>query len=144
LDTTQRIELLGRVGGYARTLRNLNLAEQALSTALELAESIGNVRLKTANTIKLAHVYQWQQRYAEGETLFAEAIATCQTHPDAARYLDFAYQHFGKCKFDQGQYSEALGYFQQAMEIRQEKGKLELIESTALAIATTQSRQYVH
>ena len=141
LETTERIRLLGRIGGYARTLRDLEQAEQALTTALELSKSIENQRFEAANSIKLAHVYQWQQRYAESEALFEAVIVFCQENAEAAPYLDFAYHHFGKCKFDQQKYAEALDYFEQALAIRLKKNKSELIASTELAIATTQSRQ---
>ncbi|MBT9316195.1 tetratricopeptide repeat protein [Leptothoe spongobia] len=144
LEIFQRIKLLGRIGGYARTLRNLDRAEQALSTALTLSKAIENRRFEAANSIKLAHVYQWQQRYVESETMFEAVITLCQNDPEAAPYLDFAYQHFGKCKFDQQKYAEALQCFEQALNIRMEKGDSELIASTELAIATTHSRQKCH
>ncbi|MEM8642519.1 MAG: tetratricopeptide repeat protein [Cyanobacteria bacterium P01_G01_bin.54] len=144
LDIPQQIKLLGRIGGYARTLRDLDRAEQALSTALELSKAIENKRFEASNSIKLAHVYQWQQRYAESETMFVAGIALCQNNPEADSYLDFAYQHFGKCKFDQQKYVEALQCFEQALDMRVKKGDPELIASTELAIATTHSRQKCH
>lgn len=140
LDVVERIRLLGRIGGYARTLRELEQAEQALTTALELSKFIENRRFEAANSIKLAHVYQWQQRYAESEALFEAVIVFCQENAEAAPYLDFAYQHFGKCKFDQQKYAEALDYFEQALAIRLKKDESELIASTELAITTTRSR----
>ena len=144
LEIFQRIKLLGRIGGYARTLRDLDRAEQALTTALKLSKAIESRRLAATNSIKLAHVYQWQQRYIESETMFEAAIALCKNNLEAAPYLDFAYQHFGKCKFDQQKYVEALQCFEQALDIRVKKGDPELIASTELAIATTHSRQKCH
>lgn len=144
LEIFQRIKLLGRIGGYARTLRDLDHAEQALTTALGLSKAIESRRLEATNSIKLAHVYQWQQRYIESKTMFEAAIALCKNNLEAAPYLDFAYQHFGKCKFDQQKYAEALHCFEQALDIRMEKGDPELIASTELAIATTHSRQKCH
>ncbi|MEO1634012.1 MAG: tetratricopeptide repeat protein [Cyanobacteria bacterium J06631_9] len=141
LATTERIRLLGRIGGYTRTLRDLEQAEQALTTALELSKSIENRRFEAVNSIKLAHVYQWQQRYAESEALFETVIVLCQNDAEASPYLDFAYQHFGKCKFDQQKYAEALACFEQALAIRLKKEDQELIASTDLAIVTTHSRQ---
>jgi tetratricopeptide (TPR) repeat protein len=94
LDIRDRIRLLTRIGTYARTLRDLDRAEEAHKAAIELAKSIDNVRLKTQNRIKLAHVYQWQQQYAESEAVFEAMIATCQHEPEVADFLDFAYQHY--------------------------------------------------
>jgi tetratricopeptide (TPR) repeat protein len=140
LDIRDRIRLLTRIGTYARTLRDLDRAEEAHKAAIELAKSIDNVRLKTQNRIKLAHVYQWQQQYAESEAVFEAMIATCQHEPEVADFLDFAYQHYGKCKFDQQRYAEALQLFEQALELRHSKGNQELIDSTELAIATAKAR----
>ena len=100
LDISDRIRLLTRIGTYARTLRDLARAEEAHKAAIELASAVGNVRFSTQNRIKLAHVYQWQQRYGESEAVFEDAIATCQREPEVGDFLDFAYQHYGKCKFD--------------------------------------------
>lgn len=140
LDISDRIRLLTRIGTYARTLRDLDRAESAHTAAIELANAIGHIRFSTQNRIKLAHVYQWQQRYAESETVFEDAIATCQHEPEVANFLDFAYQHFGKCKFDQQRYTEALELFEQALELRRRKGDQELIDSTELALSTVKAR----
>lgn len=136
----ERIRLLGLIGGYARILKEFTLALSALTTAIQEAELIGDQRLKIVNMIRLATVYQWQQDYSTSEALFAMAIAQCQANPDLANYLDFAYQHFGKSKFDQQQYDEAKRYFQQALELRQQKGDRELIASTQHAIVTVERR----
>ncbi len=61
-ETDQQIQLLGLIGSYARILQDLSVAEQALTLAIALSEQIGNRRFKTANQIRLAHVYQWQQK----------------------------------------------------------------------------------
>lgn len=140
LEVRDRIQLLTRIGTYTRMLRDLDRAEEAHLTAIALAESIDYLRFRTQNRIKLAHVYQWQQRYAESEAEFESAIATCQREPEVADYLDFAYQHFGKCKFDQQRWAEALHLFEQALELRHQKGNQELIDSTELEIATVKAR----
>ena len=117
-------------------LHDFTLAQQALTSAIELSELVGDRRLETANRIRLAHVYQWRQDYAMSEKLFEEAIANCQCDPDLAYYLDFAYQHIGKCKFDQQQYEAARHYFEAALSLRRSKGDPSLIDSTQLAIDT--------
>ncbi|MDJ0634958.1 MAG: tetratricopeptide repeat protein [Xenococcaceae cyanobacterium MO_188.B29] len=95
---------------------------------------IGDQRLKTKSQIRLAHVYQWQQDYRISEKLFTEAIASCQQNPHLKCYLDFAYQHMGKCKFDRQLYEEARYYFEQALSLRLIKGDRSLIDSTRLAL----------
>ena len=54
--------------------------------------------------------------------------------------MDFAYQHAGKNKFDQGKYTEALNLFQKALEIRFIKNDRELIDSTQLALKITRKK----
>lgn len=117
-------------------LHNFPLAQKALTSALNLSRSIGEEKLIVVNMIRLAHVYQWQQQYTKSEELFDEAIIFCQTKPEIYIYLDFAYQHLGKCKFDQKLYEQALYYFQQAKELRVKKGDSSLIESTQVALNT--------
>jgi tetratricopeptide (TPR) repeat protein len=131
-----QIKLLGLFGTYARMLKKLVAAKQALTSAIELSELLGDRRLKTANMIRLAHVYQWQQDYVLSEALFEQVITACQEDLDLASYLDFAYQHLGKCKFAQNQYQEARYYFEQALVIRSDKGDRSLIDSTQLEIAS--------
>ncbi|MEL7226278.1 MAG: hypothetical protein AAGL17_15920, partial [Cyanobacteria bacterium J06576_12] len=52
---------------------------------------LGDIQLKTANRIRLAHVYHWQENYAESEALFDAVIERCQSIPELKMYLDFAY-----------------------------------------------------
>jgi tetratricopeptide (TPR) repeat protein len=90
--------------------------------------------------IRLAHVYQWQQNYTLSEALFEEVITACQEDLDLTSYLDFAYQHLGKCKLAQNQDREARHYFEQALVLRLDKGDRSLIDSTQLAIAVVVTR----
>ncbi|MEC4813432.1 MAG: tetratricopeptide repeat protein [Scytonema sp. PMC 1069.18] len=133
-DTHKKIEILGLIGVYSRMLRDFSTARHALSSAIELSESIGSLPHKTVNLIRLAHVYQWQKQFSLSETLFEEVFAYCSNYSELEPYIDFAYQHFGKCKFDQAQYKEAQYCFEKALEIRKSKGDHFLIESTQLAL----------
>jgi tetratricopeptide (TPR) repeat protein len=134
IETRHRIQILGLIGGYARMLKDFTTAQKTLTSALELSELLGDKQLKTANMIRLAHVHQWRQDYVSSEILFEEVITACQRDPTIASYLDFAYQHMGKCKFDRRQYKEALYYFEQALVLRGDKGDNSLVDSTQLAI----------
>lgn len=133
-DTRKQIYLNGLIGSYARILRDFSTASVALTSALELCDSINDKSLKVINLIRLAHLYQWQQQYALSETLFEDAIAQCTNNPELESYLDFAYQHIGKCKFDQAQYEQAQFYFEKALELRKFKNNQSLIDSTQLAL----------
>jgi tetratricopeptide (TPR) repeat protein len=134
IEAKQQIQLLGLIGSYARILQDFVVAQQALMLAIELSEQLGEIRLRTANQIRLAHVYQWQQNYKGSEALFEAIIENCQHDPSLISYLDFAYQHMGKCKFDQQQYEAAQSYFERALLLRRSKGDQSLLDSTQLSI----------
>ena len=113
-DRHEQIQILGLMGGLLRLLGELSSAQKYLALAVEQSDSIGDIRLKMANLIRLAHVYQWQENYAASEAIFNDVIVSCQQNLELKEYLDFAYQHAGKCKFDQRQYEKALAYFNRA------------------------------
>lgn len=136
-DVSLQQQLMGLIGVYSRMLGDLNTAHDYLQQALLLSEQLDDERSKTVTRIRLAHVYQWQKQYTMCDRLFAEEIHRCQTQPILKPYLDFAYQHAGKSKYDQGDYQTAYQYFLQALAIRQQKGNTELINSTHLALEKT-------
>jgi tetratricopeptide (TPR) repeat protein len=139
-DLDQQIKIAGLIGVYARMLHDFKTAKQALTTAFKLCDRLGDKRLSIANSIRLAHLYQWQQQYKLSEDLFDQVLIKCKSDQDLEYYLDFAYQHLGKCKFDQTKYQEAQYYFHKALKLRQQKGDRSLINSTQLALNTLQKR----
>jgi tetratricopeptide (TPR) repeat protein len=129
----ERLRDLGRLGVYLRILGNLDAAQESLKDAIALANELGDEKAALANRIRLGHVYQWQRRFAEADTVFAAVVEQCEQDMRFREYLDFAYQHYGKSKFDQGLYTEAEAFFRQALDIRQARGDEELIASSRLA-----------
>jgi tetratricopeptide (TPR) repeat protein len=93
-----------------------------------------------ANSIRLAHVYQWMKHFDRAEALFIVVINKCREDSQASEYLSFALQHYGKLTFDQERYDEALEYFEAAMELRRNAGDQSLIDSTQLALDITRKR----
>ena len=141
-DIEQQIYLAGLIGGYARMLHDFKTAQQVLTTALNLCDRINNKRLKIVNSIRLAHLYQWQRQYENSEALLNWVLEQCQNNSEFKSYLDFAYQHFGKCKFDRAKYKEAEYYLSKALELRHQKGDSSLIDSTRLALEVVQQCRY--
>lgn len=141
LDATRdRVELGGLLGVYTRTLNQCERAIAALHEALQLCHPLNDSRLEVKLTIRLAHALQWDGQYAEADAHFAQTITRCEADTSLANYLDFALQHAGKSKFDQGDYAVALNFFEQALALRQKRGNVELIESSQLAAYTTRQR----
>ncbi len=126
-DRSSKAELMGEYGVWLRCLGELEKAREVLSRALELASQEG-VGCKVRQSIRLAHVLQWQKGYGESERLFREVIETCER--------DFAWQHFGKMLFDQKLYAQALDAFEKALALRNERNApTDQIHSTELSIA---------
>lgn len=141
LDAHGRARTLGLLGGYRRLLGRLDEAEAAFRDALALAEPLGDGRLLLTNGIRLAHVRQWQRRFAEADALFAAVVAGCEGQPDRDGLLAFAWQHAGKSRFDQERYAEAETCFARALEIRRRSGDAELVASSHLALDAVRARQ---
>ena len=139
-DLPQQISLLGLIGGYARMLHDFSTAATALNSALNLCHRLKDERLKIANLIRLAHLYQWQKQYDRSEALLDKVLIECKNNPLLELYCNFAYQHLGKCKFDQAKYKQAQHCFGKALKLRQIKGDRSLIDSTQLALNVTQQR----
>jgi tetratricopeptide (TPR) repeat protein len=122
---------LGRAGMYQAMIGDLGSAEETLREALRRSEALGDARLGVALRLRLGQVYQWQGRYVEADTLFSDEIAACRGDVDlAAAYLDFALQHAGKSRLDQGRFDDAVGFFEEALEIRLARGDATLVSST--------------
>ena len=138
-DIRKRISLLGQIGVNQRSILLLTEAELSFEEVLSLvSENNLSIAFQVQNEIRLAHVYQWQERYNLSNNLFEKVINTCLSQSEASQYLDFAYQHYGKNLFDQKLYFEALKFFEQALKLRSEKNASnELMESTREAIRVT-------
>ncbi|WP_235019849.1 tetratricopeptide repeat protein [Ruania rhizosphaerae] len=102
--------------------------------------------------LRLAHVLQWQRRFALADLLFRRALhsaeSACVTAEPGSRQERvaiamkyFAWQHGGKSLFDQDRYDEALEWFLTALRLRQEAGAPDdQLASTRQAIAATRRR----
>jgi len=140
LDAGDRARLLGLLGTYSRTLGDLEGARAALEEAVVLCGERGDGRGLLANRIRLAHVYQWQRRFARADAIFDQVIKECEERPETSRYLAFACQHAGKSKFDQGRYAEAAELFARAIARRQASCDPGLIASARRALDTARAR----
>jgi tetratricopeptide (TPR) repeat protein len=104
------------------------------------------------HTVRLAHVLQWQGRFADAEELFEAAIASADARAAAApprtpeqavatAMTAFGRQHFGKSRYDEGRYAEALELFERALAIRlASDAPADQIASSRQAIAATRQR----
>jgi tetratricopeptide (TPR) repeat protein len=143
-DLRQRVLLYGMIGGYGRILGQLPLAKDVLQNAISLSQQVLNSRgLETVNIIRLAQVHQWEGQFATADRQLLKMIRRCEEQPELRHYLDFAYQHTGRSKFDQASYDWALDCFEKALALQGQKGNQAdrgQVAAMQLAIQTTKKR----
>jgi tetratricopeptide (TPR) repeat protein len=125
-ERLQRTEL----GVAARLAGELDLAERQLRRAAELAAAESPAVALRAR-LRLAHVHQWQGRFAQAGAEFAECGTAAATPADRA----LTHQHAGKCAYDAGDFDQAAGHFQAALRLRLASGaEPSQAESSRLAL----------
>lgn len=136
-DIGETVSLLGEIGSYLRSLNLFDQAEESISKALQLiALNEMGLRREIQNKIRLAHVFQDKKDFKQSSLIFREVVSSCRTDSDVAPLLHFALQHAGKNYFDQGQYQNALEYFEETLKLRTESSApSDQIESTLSAIS---------
>ncbi len=141
-DKVQQTILLSQLSGFARILGDLDLAETSIVQAIEILKEFKREDQIFAMNLRLAIVYQYRANFAKADQIYTSSLKEIETSGDKKlkKYHDFVLQHYGKLKFDQGFYKEALDYFMRAYEERIVKGDLELLSSTEFAIAQTRKK----
>jgi tetratricopeptide (TPR) repeat protein len=137
----EKIKLLGQLGSFNRILGNLERAEDNLKKAIQLSDNApGLQKFRITNLIRLGHVRHWQERFGEAHEIFDDCIQAILSNEQLKTLLDFAYQHRGKCYFDEQRYEEALKSFYEAILLRNNKSESDLADSSLLAIEETKRR----
>lgn len=125
----QRAERSRLYGQRCVLLRLLGDLEGALTAGrLSLRYSGNDPALVTVAGVRLAHVHQWRREYRAADAMFAQAL---EGAPDG--YRSFAFQHAGKCKYEQGDLDTAIRYFENAVRLRS-AGPADLLASAELAL----------
>ena len=131
-----RANALGRLGDLLRTVGDEGEAVEVLERALaidgadELIVRANRLRLATARFSGGDH----GQAEDELRTLTIELEAS-----DDPTYLDFAWQHLGKCLAEQGRWAEAATCFERALRLRV-GGDPALIRSSETALVLARER----
>ena len=124
-----------RIGTAARMLRRLDIGEQHLASALELAERHGRDEDAVFARIRLAHVFQWQGRFDEALVEFDRCIEESGRIGSLNARKYFAFQHAGKCHYDMGNWEIARTHFAMALRLRlASDADPELIASSSRAL----------
>lgn len=141
-DTKKAAVLLAQIGGYARIMGDFDLSEKCYHDAIKSFESLKATEQVFATKLRLAVTYQFQKKFTKSTEIYEKAIKIMRSSksPAVRNYLDFALQHFGKQKFEQGFFQEALDFFMETYELRIVKGDLDLVASTEFAINKTKEK----
>ena len=86
------------------------------------------------NRIRIAQTLQFQGEYKKAEKIHFDLEECIKSHPEYSFILDFIYQHKGKNYYEQNHLQKALNAIEAALQIRLQKKKPDLIESSRFAI----------
>lgn len=140
-DLRGLITRLGRLGSYQLILGDLDDAENTLNSALTLVNSdLSLIKLKISNMIRLGNTYHLKKQFKRAHEIFDACHKAIKNQGELSDYLDFVYQHKGKCYLDEARFEDAMKCFYQAFLIRSNKSDRSLTDSTLLAIEVTKKR----
>lgn len=120
------------IGNAARLLRQLDVAEEHQRSALRIATEHGTAGQAVLARLRYAHVLQWQGRLAQAQAEFDSCLAAVDGAGAAAHFVN---QHAGKCRYDAGDWSQALRLFEVALRLREATGDAGLVASSRQAVA---------
>jgi tetratricopeptide (TPR) repeat protein len=135
------VKLLGEIGTYAKNVGKLDLALSSLEKSLDIIndKNLG-IGLWAANTLRYGDALRFKNDFLGAETAFRSVLEMIDRHPQIADYEDFAWQHLGKLKYDEGDLKSALEFLEKAKVIREKKGIKELLDSTNQALRVLQMK----
>jgi len=148
-DDYERMRLSGIVGSLYRILGDYEMAEEHINAAIASSNTLRDRRAQLRNLMRLAEVYQQREQYSLADRIFKQVIEACEASVDSSNPnsanpfmtdLDTAYQHYGKCLFDQEDYEIALHMFEKALKIRERKQDQYLLDATQHAIRITRAK----
>jgi tetratricopeptide (TPR) repeat protein len=135
-DERELMRIYGAIGELTRI--NGGDGRPMIEQALELAHRLDDARGVIANRIRMAiaHFYRGEHAFAELE--LHQVIADIEDGSDTT-YLDYAWQHLGKCIAEQERYQEAIKCFERALLLRTDP---RLRASSQEAIAAARRRMH--
>lgn len=149
-DDYERMRLSGLVGTLYLIIGDYEMAEEHIHTAITSSNNLRDRQAQLRNLLRLAQVYQYRKQFELADRIFKQVIQAYEANRDTPRNsifmadLDMAYQQYGKCLFDQGDYEIALHMFEKALSLQQDKPDKSSMLSTQHAIQVTSEKLAVH
>ncbi|WP_232695869.1 hypothetical protein [Brevibacillus daliensis] len=69
-NCTDWVKMNGLIGAYYRVLGKLNESESTLKETIKIAQQLGLTKYVFINQLRLAHTYQWQEKFTLSNSLF--------------------------------------------------------------------------
>lgn len=141
-DKVQETILLSQLSSFARIIGDLELAESSLTKAIEILTEFKRFDQVFAMNLRMGMVYQSGESYSKAEEIYLRSLKEYEASTDSKikKYGDVIFHQYGRLRFEQGFYKEALDLFMRAYEERIVKGDLELLNATEFAIAQTRKQ----
>jgi HTH-type transcriptional regulator, pleiotropic regulator of extracellular virulence genes len=148
-DRPAELTLLGYLGNALRILGRTDEAADLLGRAVTLARRLEDGRAEVANLIRQGEAIRYGGDLPGAERLYRAVLTRVLAAPNGppqglGRYEDFALQHLGKCRLEQGDAAEAIACFERALAIRRLKGDASLIASTEAALRLARETAVSH
>ena len=132
----ERAVSLGRLGDLLRTVGDEGEAVAVLERAVGI--DVDDTLVDRANRLRLATARFYAGDHTTAEDELRSLTIELESSDDPT-YLDFAWQHLGKCLAEQSRWSEAVRCFERALRLR-EGGDPTLIRSSETALITARER----
>lgn len=129
------VKLLGEIGSYAKMLGKPDMALHALEKSLSLIDQHGlGIMTWAVHTLRYGDACRFKKDPLAAEAAFRSVLEMKSRAPELTELEDFAWQHLGKLKFDEGDPAAAEKCLTNALELRKKKSQKELLQSTELAL----------
>jgi tetratricopeptide (TPR) repeat protein len=125
--------LRGVAGNLNRIYGKPREAIDHLTFCLNYAKERQEFSKEIVSLIRLGEALKYSDQHSDALNNFNLAFEKCVDN-NLVECLDFVYQHKGKCLLELARWEEAEECFLAALKLRQEKGDLELIQSTKQAL----------
>ena len=135
------VKLYGEIGAYAKMLGRPEIAIAALTKSLKIIDDKKmSVSVWAIHTLRYGDALRYNNDALGAETSFRSVIEMADRFSELKDLEDFAWQHLGKLKFEEGDVSGAMDCLNKAKAIRAKKGVKELIDNTDSALKIVQSK----
>lgn len=134
--------LHGTIGNLYRINEQPKKAILYLTYCLRQAVEEKNITREIVSLIRLGEAEKYDNNHIIALERFNYALEKCNTN-NVDEYLDFVWQHKGKCLMELARLDEAEECFLKALRLRSVKGIPSLIESTEQAIRLVKDLQII-